>query len=104
DKVPPPALSLAYLASWRFAPLLQNFRLLSTRVTRRQHNTHGLFLKRHISRIFNRQDAKYAKFPRRCLFAGENIEFVRLGDLGVLGGWTNCEASGKDHGGASAIH
>ncbi|MFZ4395744.1 MAG: hypothetical protein ACOYOU_08985 [Kiritimatiellia bacterium] len=33
---------------------------------------------------FNRQDAKYAKFPRRCLSAGENIEFVGLGDLGVL--------------------
>ncbi|MFZ4397242.1 MAG: hypothetical protein ACOYOU_16625 [Kiritimatiellia bacterium] len=45
---------------------------------------HGLFLKHHISRIFNRQDAKYAKFPRRCLFAGQNIEFVGLGDLGVL--------------------
>jgi hypothetical protein len=27
---------------------------------------------------------KYAKFPRRCLSAGENIEFVGLGDLGVL--------------------
>ncbi|MEI6212402.1 MAG: hypothetical protein WCR06_12350, partial [bacterium] len=31
---------------------------------------HGLFLKHHISRVFNRQDAKYAKFPRRCLSAG----------------------------------
>ncbi|MFZ4395273.1 MAG: hypothetical protein ACOYOU_06550 [Kiritimatiellia bacterium] len=45
---------------------------------------HGLFLKHHISRVFNRQDAKYAKFSRRCLSAGENIEFVGLGDLGVL--------------------
>ena len=45
---------------------------------------HGLFLKHHISRVFNRQDAKYAKFLRRCLSAGENIEFVGLGDLGVL--------------------
>ncbi|MFZ4397946.1 MAG: hypothetical protein ACOYOU_20230 [Kiritimatiellia bacterium] len=35
---------------------------------------HGLFLKLHISRVFNRQDAKYAKFPRRCLSAGGNIE------------------------------
>ena len=35
-------------------------------------------------RVFNRQDAKYAKFPRRCLSAGENIEFVGLGGLGVL--------------------
>ena len=47
-------------------------------------NRHGLFLKHHISRIFNRQDAKYAKFPRRFLSAGENIKFVGLGDLGVL--------------------
>ena len=45
---------------------------------------HGLFLKHHISRVFNRQDAKYAKFPRRCLSAGANIELVGLGDLGVL--------------------
>ncbi|MFZ4396700.1 MAG: hypothetical protein ACOYOU_13850 [Kiritimatiellia bacterium] len=30
------------------------------------------------------QDAKYAKFPRRWLSAGENIDFVGLGDLGVL--------------------
>ena len=35
--------------------------------------------------VANRQDAKYAKFPRRCLSAGENIEFVGLGDLGDLG-------------------
>ena len=45
---------------------------------------HGLFLKHHISRVFNRQDAKYAKFPRRWISAGENIDFVGLGDLGVL--------------------
>ncbi len=45
---------------------------------------HGLFLKHHISRVFNRQDAKYAKCFSRCLFAGGNIDFVGLGDLGVL--------------------
>ena len=45
---------------------------------------HGLFLKHHISRVFNRQDAKYAKVTRRGLSAGGNIEFVGLGDLGVL--------------------
>ncbi|MFZ4394874.1 MAG: hypothetical protein ACOYOU_04520 [Kiritimatiellia bacterium] len=51
---------------------------------RKVRAAHGLFLKHHISRVFNRQDAKYAKFPRRCLSAGGNIEFVGLGDLGVL--------------------
>ncbi len=42
-------------------PCLKFFALRSPRKCR----THGLFLKHHISRIFNRQDAK---FPRRCLY------------------------------------
>ena len=45
---------------------------------------HGLFLKLNMSLVLNRQDAKNAKVPGCSLLSSGNIEFVGLGELGVL--------------------